>query len=85
MLLPSAPLPATEDHAASYVLAAILILGGAFNLLAAFVGIRRQGDLRSTIGRQLQAVIGKSGAIAVWLVCGVVCVTLGIWFLVRAG
>jgi hypothetical protein len=72
------------DRGGSFVLAAILIVGGAFNLLAAFIGMRREGDLKSTMGRQLQAVLGKRGAISFWLGAGVVCVAAGLWFLVRA-
>jgi hypothetical protein len=85
MLLHAAPPPAAaHDPVGSYLLAAIFLLGGALNLLAAVIGMFRKGDLQSWRGRQAQALFGKRGAIAFWFVLGTGCVAAGVWFLVRA-
>jgi hypothetical protein len=84
MLLHTGPAPASgSDHAGLGLLAAILIVGGAVNLLAAFIGLRRK-ELRSTQGRQLQAALGRRGALAFWLVAGILCIAAGLWLLALA-
>jgi hypothetical protein len=61
------------------LVAILLFFGAAANLLAAFMGMARPGELQSTMGRQLEAALGKRGAIAFWLLVGLACLGGGIW------
>jgi hypothetical protein len=79
------PRPPAQDHAGTVVVAAVFLVGGAFNLLAAIIGLLRKGDMRTTIGRQLQSALGKKGAIALWFALGVLCTAAGLWFAVGVG
>jgi hypothetical protein len=81
MLLTAAS--SSNDRAGVLLVGIIMIVGGALNLLAGVIGSLRKGDLRSTMGRQLQSVLGKRGAIAFFLIVGVLCVSFGVWLSTR--
>jgi succinate-acetate transporter protein len=66
------------DDAGVLLLAAFLFFGGCLQFLAAILGIRRTGEFRSTIGRQLASVFGKRGTIVFWLVLGTILVAGGL-------
>ena len=77
-VLLAAPRSAASQDASVLFLAAFLFLGGCLQLLAAVMGIRRRGEFKTTQGRQLSALLGRRGAIAFWLVLGIVLVLAGL-------
>lgn len=55
---------------ARLVVATLMILGGALQLWAAFAASRAEGQLRTQQGRQLEAMLGRRGTVAFFVVVG---------------
>jgi hypothetical protein len=64
--------------------ATFLLLGGLLQLWAGVATMRRQGELRTTQARQLEAAFGRKGAAAFFLILGGFLLGGGLFLLLRA-
>lgn len=63
----------------SLLFPAILLFAGAFQLLAALMTHRRVGPLRTLQARQLEATLGRRGAVIAFALVGSFLVLGGLW------
>jgi hypothetical protein len=61
----------------------LLILGGCLQIWAGLATLLRKGELKTTQGRQLEAVFGRKGAAAFFFVCAMLLIGGGVFILTR--